>query len=53
MGLNLQFDHKSEEKVVVGIDGTGKKVTNRGEWIRHKWKVMVSDGLPQKEFFQL
>ena len=24
---------------VIAIDSTGIKVTNRGEWIRHKWKV--------------
>jgi hypothetical protein len=28
-----------EENLVVAIDGSGEKVTNRGEWIRHKWKV--------------
>lgn len=37
--LNLKFDHNCKDKVIVGIDGTGKKVTNRGEWIRHKWKI--------------
>ena len=25
--------------VVISLDSTGVKVTNRGEWIRHKWKV--------------
>ena len=24
---------------VIAIDSTGVKVTNRGEWIRHKWNV--------------
>ncbi len=28
-----------EEDLVVGIDGTGEKVTNRGEWIREKHGV--------------
>jgi len=36
--LNIQFDF-IEENLVVGIDGTGEKVSNRGEWIRQKWKV--------------
>lgn len=30
---NIIFDD------VVGSDATGIKVSNRGEWIRHKWKV--------------
>jgi hypothetical protein len=36
--LPLQFKAKADD-LVVGIDGTGVKVSNRGEWIRHKWKV--------------
>ena len=32
---NLQHD----DYFVIAIDSTGVKVTNRGEWIRHKWKV--------------
>jgi len=32
---NLQHD----DNFVIAIDSTGVKVTNRGEWIRHKWKV--------------
>ena len=27
------------DNFVVAIDSTGIKVSNRGEWIRHKWKV--------------
>ncbi|MFW6283430.1 MAG: IS5 family transposase, partial [Minisyncoccales bacterium] len=29
--------NRTKEEVVVGIDGTGEKVSNRGEWIRQKW----------------
>lgn len=36
--LPLQFKAKSSE-LIVGIDGTGVKVSNRGEWMRQKWKV--------------
>src|SRR3989344_2711345 len=36
--LNLTFKTEEDNKVV-GIDGTGIKVTNRGEWIRQKWRV--------------
>jgi IS5 family transposase len=36
-------DNKSslqhDDNFVIAIDSTGVKVTNRGEWIRHKWKV--------------
>jgi IS5 family transposase len=28
-----------DDYVVIAIDSTGIKVTNRGEWIRHKWNV--------------
>jgi len=28
-----------DEDVVIAVDSTGIKVTNRGEWIRKKWKV--------------
>jgi len=27
------------DNIVVAVDSTGMKVSNRGEWIRHKWKV--------------
>ncbi|MCD6371558.1 MAG: IS5 family transposase [Candidatus Aenigmarchaeota archaeon] len=37
--LDLNFDKPFRENLVVGIDGSGNKVSNRGEWIRHKWKV--------------
>jgi len=29
----------SDEPVVIAVDSTGIKVTNRGEWVREKWKV--------------
>jgi hypothetical protein len=29
----------SDELVVIAVDSTGIKVTNRGEWMREKWKV--------------
>jgi hypothetical protein len=32
---NLQYD----DYFIIAIDSTGVKVTNRGEWIRHKWNV--------------
>jgi len=36
--LDIRFDAKSDN-LIVGIDGTGIKVSNRGEWMRQKWKV--------------
>jgi hypothetical protein len=36
--LPLQFAAKADN-LVVGIDGSGIKVSNRGEWMRQKWKV--------------
>lgn len=34
--LNFKSDNNN---ILVAVDGTGLKLTNRGEWIRHKWKV--------------
>ena len=36
--LNLSFKAKSNN-LIVGSDGSGIKVSNRGEWMRQKWKV--------------
>jgi len=36
----LPFNFKAKgNHLVTGTDGTGLKVTNRGEWIRQKWQV--------------
>ncbi len=35
--LNIDFK-RVERNLVVAVDGSGIKVTNRGEWIRKKWK---------------
>jgi hypothetical protein len=36
--LNISFECL-EENLIVAIDGSGEKVSNRGEWMRQKWKV--------------
>lgn len=36
--LNINFE-TNEENLIVAIDGSGEKVSNRGEWIRQKWKI--------------
>lgn len=36
--LDITFN-KDSEGLVVGCDGTGNKVSNRGEWMRQKWRV--------------
>ena len=36
--LEVKFEEVNE-KVVVAVDGSGEKVSNRGEWIRHKWGI--------------
>ena len=38
MALPVSFDAKSNE-LVVGVDGTGIKVSNSGQWIREVWGV--------------
>jgi hypothetical protein len=40
MKLNLSDTISSSDvPVVIAVDSTGIKVTNRGEWMREKWKV--------------
>ena len=36
--LDLEFNSDSNN-LIVGVDGSGMKVSNRGEWMREKWKV--------------
>ena len=38
LALPVSFDAKSND-LVVGADGTGIKVSNRGDWIREAWNV--------------
>ena len=42
--LNISIDadkHKvfKDEYIVIAIDSTGIKVTNRGQWMRDKWHI--------------
>jgi hypothetical protein len=38
--LGIKLDEKDYgDDIVLAVDGSGIKVSNRGEWIRHKWKV--------------
>jgi len=38
--LDVKLDEKAYgDDVVIALDASGIKVTNRGEWIRRKWKV--------------
>ncbi len=37
--LNIQLPENLKGDLIVAIDSSGMKVTNRGEWIRHKWKT--------------
>jgi len=36
--LEINFE-TVEENLIIAIDGSAEKVTNRGEWVREKWKV--------------
>ena len=36
--FDLEFNSDSNN-LIVGVDGSGMKVSNRGEWMREKWKV--------------
>ena len=37
LDLKVEFDRKKSYRL--GIDATGNKLTNRGEYMRHKWKT--------------
>jgi IS5 family transposase len=44
--LDIKINYDDEDKTslhddnfVIAVDSTGIKVTNRGEWVRHKWNV--------------
>ena len=38
--LGIKLDEKDYgDDIVLAVDGSGIKVANRGDWIRHKWKV--------------
>ena len=42
LNIKISDNDKSnlyDDSFVIAIDSTGVKVTNRGEWIRHKWNV--------------
>ena len=36
--LDIEINEHVGKNIVIAIDSTGK-VTNRGEWMRHKWHV--------------
>ena len=46
--LDIKIDeYKQKEKdnyIIIAIDSTGIKITNRGEWIRKKWNVQRRKG---------
>jgi len=37
---NKEFE---DEYIVIAIDSTGIKVTNRGQWMGEKWKIKNED----------
>jgi Transposase DDE domain len=37
--LEIKINEHVENDIVIAIDSTGTKVSNRGEWIRHKWPI--------------
>jgi hypothetical protein len=43
LNVKIKEDNKvkefEEEYIVVAIDSTGIKVTNRGQWLRDKWNI--------------
>ncbi|HSF50779.1 MAG TPA: IS5 family transposase [Nitrososphaeraceae archaeon] len=43
LNIKIDDDDKSslqhDDYFIIAIDSTGVKVTNRGEWVRHKWNI--------------
>lgn len=37
--LNIKINERIGNDIVIVLDSTGIKVTNRGEWLPHKWNV--------------
>ena len=37
--LDIEINEHVGNDIVIALDRTGIKVSNRGEWIRHKWNV--------------
>ena len=37
--LNVDLPEQYEGDLIIAIDSSGMRVTNRGEWIRSKWKI--------------
>ena len=37
--LEIRINEKLGNDIVIALDSTGSKVSNRGDWIRHKWHV--------------
>ena len=37
--LEIKINEKIGNDIVIGLDSTGIKVANRGEWMRHNWHV--------------
>jgi IS5 family transposase len=38
--LDITLDEKDYgDDVVLAVDASGIKISNRGEWIRHIWKI--------------
>ena len=61
LNIKISDDDKSslhDDYFVIAIDSTGIKVTNRGEWIRHKWnvkrgylKIHIAVDIKRREFY--
>jgi hypothetical protein len=37
--LDIKVNERVGNDIVIAVDSTGIKVSNRGEWLRHKWHV--------------
>jgi len=42
--MKPKLDNKTDEDIVIAVDSSGVKVTNRGDWMRHVWKAKRKKG---------
>jgi hypothetical protein len=44
LNIDIKRDKIDDDDLIVSIDSTGIKVTNRGQWMDKKWKVQNRKG---------
>jgi len=43
----MDDDDDDDDRIIIAIDSTGIKVTNRGQWIQDKWNIGKRERIPK------